>query len=56
MTASLSRFAYKSPMQAGERRTVRHVIGSRALAEDSVRMLGATGKEIRRNGANSYAF
>ncbi len=42
MTASLSRFAYSSPVQAGERQTVRHVIGARRPQnEDSLKLLGA---------------
>jgi hypothetical protein len=57
MTASLSRFAYSSPVQAGERQTVRHVIGSRRpLNEDSLKMLGTSHKATRHKGAPSYAF
>lgn len=57
MTASLSRFAYSSPVQAGERQTVRHVIGSRRpLNEDSLKMLGMGHKATRHKGAPSYAF
>lgn len=57
MTASISRFAYSSPVQAGERQTVRHVIGSRRpVSEDSLTMLGAGQRMTRRTGAPSYAF
>uniref|UniRef100_UPI003F23F46A hypothetical protein n=1 Tax=Rhizobium sp. F40D2 TaxID=3453141 RepID=UPI003F23F46A len=56
MTASLSRFAYSSPVQAGERQTVRHVIGARRPQnEDSLKLLGGQ-RATRHNGAPSYAF
>ncbi|NLS04712.1 hypothetical protein HGP14_15250 [Rhizobium sp. P32RR-XVIII] len=57
MTASLSRFAYSSPVQAGERQTVHHVIGARRpLNEDSLRTFGMGHKITRPKGAPSYAF
>ncbi|WP_064803778.1 MULTISPECIES: hypothetical protein [unclassified Rhizobium] len=57
MTASLSRFAYSSPVQAGERQTVRHVIGARRPQnEDSLKLLGAGQRVTRHQGALSYAF
>ncbi|WP_197486816.1 hypothetical protein [Rhizobium bangladeshense] len=57
MTASLSRFAYSSPVQAGERQTVRHVIGGRRpQSEDSLKLLGAGQRVTRHQGAPSYAF
>lgn len=57
MTAPLSRFAYSSPVQAGERQTVRHIIGSRRpLNEDTLNLLGAGQKVTRRQVATSYAF
>ena len=57
MTAPLSRFAYSSPVQAGERQTVRHIIGSRRpLNEDTLKMLGAGQKVTRHQVATSYAF
>jgi hypothetical protein len=57
MTASLSRFAYSSPVQAGERQTVRHVIGARRPQnEDSLKLLGADQRATRHKGALSYAF
>jgi hypothetical protein len=57
MTASISRFAYSSPVQAGERQTVRHVLGSRRpLNEDSLKVLAAGHKVTRHKGAQSYAF
>ncbi|MDM9628616.1 hypothetical protein QTL95_22230 [Rhizobium sp. S152] len=57
MTASLSRSAYSSPVQAGERQTVRHIIGSRRPQnEGALAMLGSSHKATRYNGANSYAF
>ena len=57
MTASLSRFAYSSPVQAGERQTVRHVLGSlRPLNGDTLTMRGAGHKVTRHLGATSYAF
>ncbi|WP_167315880.1 hypothetical protein [Rhizobium leguminosarum] len=56
MTASLSRFAYSSPVQAGERQTVRHVIGARRPQnDDSLKLLGGQ-RATRHNGAPSYAF
>lgn len=52
-----SRFAYSSPVQAGERRTVRHVIGAlRHIETETSRMMGTSRNDIRRNGATSYAF
>ena len=57
MTASLSRSAYSSPVQAGERQTVRHVIGARRPQnEDSLKLLGAGQRATRHKGAPSYAF
>ncbi|WP_200959470.1 hypothetical protein [Rhizobium sp. Root1203] len=57
MTASLSRSAYSSPVQAGERQTVRHVLGSlRPLNGDTLSMRGAVHKVTRHQGAISYAF
>ncbi|MDM9620984.1 MULTISPECIES: hypothetical protein [unclassified Rhizobium] len=57
MTASLSRFAYSSPVQAGERQTVRHIIGShRPQNEGTLTMLGARHQVTRHQGATSYAF
>ncbi|UIJ97507.1 hypothetical protein LZK82_17390 [Rhizobium leguminosarum] len=57
MTASLSRFACSSPVQAGERQTVRHVIGARRPQnEDSLKLLGAGQRATRHKGALSYAF
>jgi len=57
MTASLSRFAYSSPVQAGERQTVHHVIGARRpLNEDSLRTFGMGHKITRPKGTPSYAF
>jgi hypothetical protein len=57
MTASLSRSAYSSPVQAGERQTVRHVLGSlRPLNGDTLTMRGAGHKVTRHQGATSYAF
>ncbi|MBB3309024.1 hypothetical protein FHT78_000753 [Rhizobium sp. BK196] len=57
MTASLSRFAYSSPVQAGERQTVRHIIGARRPQhEDSLKMLAAGQRSTRHRGASSYAF
>ncbi|MBB2839195.1 UNVERIFIED_ORG: hypothetical protein GGE64_002942 [Rhizobium etli] len=57
MTASLSRFAYSSPVQAGERQTVRHVIGARRPQnEDSLKLLGVGQRVTRHQGATSYAF
>jgi hypothetical protein len=51
------RFAYSSPLLAGERRTVRHVIGAlRQIEAETSKMVGASHGDIRRNGANSYAF
>jgi hypothetical protein len=51
------RFAYSSPAQAGERRTVRHVIGAlRHIEAETSRMIVGSHKDVRRNGANSYAF
>jgi hypothetical protein len=51
------RFAYSSPLPAGERRTVRHVIGAlRQIEAETSKMVGASHGDIRRNGANSYAF
>jgi hypothetical protein len=52
-----SRFAYSSPAQAGERRTVRHVIGAlRHIEAETSRLLGASHSDIRHKGVNSYAF
>jgi hypothetical protein len=52
-----SRFAYSSPAQAGERRTVRHVIGAlRHFEAETSRLLGASRGDIRHKGVNSYAF
>ncbi|EPE97673.1 hypothetical protein [Rhizobium grahamii] len=57
MTAPLSRFAYSSPVQAGERQTVRHIIGSRRpLHADTLNLLGAGQKVTRHQVATSYAF
>jgi hypothetical protein len=57
MTASLSRFAYSSPVQAGERQTVRHIIGARRPQhEDSLKVLAAGQRSTRHKGAPSYAF
>jgi hypothetical protein len=57
MTASLSRFAYSSPVQAGERQTVRHIIGSRRPVNvDTLTMLGAGNTVSRHKGAIGYAF
>jgi hypothetical protein len=57
MTASLSRFAYGSAVQAGERQTVRHVIGARRPQnEDTLKMLGSGHRVTRHKGAPSYAF
>jgi hypothetical protein len=57
MTASLSRSAYSSPVQAGERQTVRHIIGSRRpLNVDTLTMLGSGNTVTRHKGATSYAF
>lgn len=57
MTASVSRFAYGSPVQAGERQTVRHVIGARRPQnEDTLKMLGSGHRVTRHKGAPSYAF
>jgi hypothetical protein len=56
MKMANSRFAYSSPAQAGERRTVRHVIGAlRHLEAETSRMIGGR-NDIRHKGANSYAF
>ncbi|MBO9124733.1 MULTISPECIES: hypothetical protein [unclassified Rhizobium] len=49
MTASLSRSAYSSPVQAGERQTVRHIIGAR-------RPLNEGPRTILAGAARSYAF
>jgi hypothetical protein len=57
MTASLSRFAYSSPVQAGERQTVHHVIGARRpLNGDSLKMLGTGHKVTHHKGVPSYGF
>jgi hypothetical protein len=57
MKMANSRFAYSSPSQAGERRTVRHVIGAlRQIEAETSKMVGASHGDVRRNGANSYAF
>jgi hypothetical protein len=57
MSASLSRFAYSSPVQAGERQTVHHVIGARRpLNGDSLKMLGTGHKVTHHKGVPSYAF
>jgi hypothetical protein len=57
MTASLSRSAYSSPVQAGERQTVHHVFGARRPPnEDALKMLGMGHKITRTKGAPSYAF
>jgi hypothetical protein len=57
MKMAPSRFAYSSPAQAGERKTVRHVIGAlRHIEAETSRLIGASRGDIRRKGANSYAF
>ena len=57
MKMANSRFAYSSPLQAGERRTVRHVIGAlRQIEAETSKMVGASHGDVHRNGANSYAF
>jgi hypothetical protein len=57
MKMANSRFAYSSPSQAGERRTVRHVIGAlRQIEAETSKMVGASHGDVRRNGAKSYAF
>ncbi|WP_200950860.1 hypothetical protein [Rhizobium sp. Root1220] len=57
MTASLSRFAYSSPVQAGERQTVRHVLGSlRPLNGDTLKLIGTGHKVTRHQGATNYVF
>ncbi|MBO9098864.1 MULTISPECIES: hypothetical protein [Rhizobium] len=50
------RFAYSSPMQAGERRTVRHVIGALRVADsEASRIIGVSRGDVR-NTNTSYAF
>ncbi|MET0747530.1 MAG: hypothetical protein ABWY49_05020 [Rhizobium sp.] len=50
------RFAYSSPMQAGERRTVRHVIGALRTSEtDASRIIGLSRGDVRHTNT-SYAF
>ena len=50
------RFAYSSPMQAGERRTVRHVIGAlRSVETEASRIIGVSRGDVR-NINTSYAF
>jgi hypothetical protein len=50
------RFAYSSPMQAGERRTVRHVIGAlRVVETETSRIIGISRGDVR-HANTSHAF
>lgn len=51
------RFAYSSPMQAGERRTVRHVIGAlRTTDTEASRIIGISRGDVRHTNNLAYAF
>jgi hypothetical protein len=57
MKMTNSRFAYSSPLQAGERRTVHHVIGAlRNTGAAAPSMIGVGRDDIRHKGAMSYTF
>ncbi len=50
------RFAYSSPMQAGERRTVRHVLGALRVSDsEASRIIGVSRGDVR-NTNISYAL
>jgi hypothetical protein len=50
------RFAYSSALQAGERRTVHHVIGALRVGQaDASRIVGVSRSDVKRV-ERSYAF
>ena len=51
------RFAYSSPLQAGERRTVRHVIGALRVTETGAsRIIGVSRGDVRHSNSAICAF
>lgn len=51
------RFAYTSPLQAGERRTVRHVLGALRVADtEASRIIGVSRGDVRHSNNAICAF